>query len=143
MAAGEEDALRGRLRALLLELRDPASDAPLVTEVRDPAEHPELGGPHGGDLSFRLARGVFATGEATGPVVYEAAPQGEHLLEPDRPEMHASFAVAGPGVAAGVVLGVIQQTDIAPTLAALLGLDPPAQATGRLLGGVLASRGPR
>jgi arylsulfatase A-like enzyme len=53
--------------------------------------------------------------------------------------MHASFAMAGPGVARGVDLGVIRQIDIAPTLAALLGLEPPAQATGRVLEKALAA----
>jgi arylsulfatase A-like enzyme len=41
--------------------------------------------------------------------------------------------VAGPGAAAGVDLGVVRQVDIAPTLTALLGLDPPAQSRGVVL----------
>jgi phosphoglycerol transferase MdoB-like AlkP superfamily enzyme len=57
--------------------------------------------------------------------------------------MHASFALTGPGVAAGVDLGVIRQVDIAPTLAALLGLGPPAQSRGAVLEGARSpSRAP-
>jgi arylsulfatase A-like enzyme len=41
--------------------------------------------------------------------------------------------VAGPGVARGADLGSIRQVDIAPTLCALLGIDPPAQAVGSVL----------
>jgi hypothetical protein len=37
-----------------------------------------------------------------------------------------------------VDLGRIRQVDIAPTLAALLGLGPPAQAVGRVLEAALA-----
>ena len=40
------------------------------------------------------------------------------------------LAVAGPGVAAGVDLGVVRAIDVAPTLSALLGVDPPARARG-------------
>jgi arylsulfatase A-like enzyme len=54
--------------------------------------------------------------------------------------MHASFVVAGPGVAAGVDLGIVRQIDLAPTLAALLGLPPPAQARGVVLEQALRSR---
>jgi arylsulfatase A-like enzyme len=52
--------------------------------------------------------------------------------------MWAAFAVAGPGVASGADLGLIRQIDIAPTLCALLGIDPPARAAGRVLTGALA-----
>jgi hypothetical protein len=46
--------------------------------------------------------------------------------------------MAGPGVAAGVDLGVIEQVDIAPTLALLLGMDPLAHAVGKPLAAALA-----
>jgi arylsulfatase A-like enzyme len=52
--------------------------------------------------------------------------------------MWAAFAVAGPGVARGADLGLIRQIDIAPTLCALLGIDPPASAVGRVLTPALA-----
>ena len=59
-------------------------------------------------------------------------------MNSEKPAMHAHFVVAGPGVSAGVGLGVIRQIDIAPTLCALLGIDPPAQARGRVLAKALA-----
>ena len=73
-----------------------------------------------------------------GSVVEDVAPRGIHGLNPERAELQAGFVVAGPGVAAGVSLGPIRQIDVAPTLAALLGLDPPAQATGAVLTRALA-----
>ena len=48
--------------------------------------------------------------------------------------------IAGPGVAPGADLGVIQQIDIAPTLAALLGMDPLAHAEGKPLTAALANQ---
>jgi hypothetical protein len=40
--------------------------------------------------------------------------------------MHASFFIAGPGIAAGRNLGVIDMRQIAPTLASLLGVRLPS-----------------
>ena len=65
-------------------------------------------------------------------------PRGEHLMAPETPAMQAAFTVSGPGVARGVHLGTIHQVDIAPTLCALLGIDPPAQAQGHVLRPALA-----
>jgi predicted AlkP superfamily pyrophosphatase or phosphodiesterase len=48
---------------------------------------------------------------------------GGHGYDPRRPELHAFFLAAGPGIAAGGTLPVIRQTDIAPTIAGILGLD--------------------
>jgi len=112
-----------------------------VTEILDPrTSDPELalGGPQGADLYFNLSRGYYPSGDLSGELVSKARPSGEHLLDPRRREMHAAFAIAGPGVAVGADLGLIRQIDVAPTLCALLGIDPPAQATGRVLRKVLA-----
>ena len=127
----EEEAVRLEVGLMLRRLQHPGTGAPLVTAVLDRGRD---------DLDFRLARGVFPIGDLDGPAVEVGPPRGEHLFEPERPEMHAAFAVAGDGVVAGADLGVIDQRDIAPTLAALLGLEPPAHATGRVLTGVLARR---
>ena len=125
---------------MLRGLRDPKTGAALVAEVIDPGHsNLGLGGPHGGDVYFRLVPGAFPVGDLRGAIVYDAPPAGEHLLDPQRPDMHASFAMAGLGVARSVDLGVIRQVDIAPTLAALLGLEPPARATGTVLDKALST----
>ena len=139
VAPAEEDAVRAAVETMLSGLRDPNTGASPVADVIDPRRSEwGRGGPHGGDVYFRLAPGASPTGELQGAVVYDAPATGEHLLDPQRPDMHASFAVAGPGVATGIDLDVIRQIDIAPTLAALLGIEPPAQATGTVLEKVLA-----
>jgi hypothetical protein len=117
----EKKAVRLEVERMLRRLHHPATGAALVTAILDRGR---------GDPDFRLARGVFPIGDLDGPAVEVGPPRGEHLFDPERPEMHAAFAVAGAGVVAGARLGVIDQRDIAPTLAALLGLEPPAHATG-------------
>ena len=70
------------------------------------------------------------------------APRGEHFLDPEQPAMHAAFALAGPGVKEGADLGLIRQIDVAPTLCLLLGVEPPAQATGVILRSALGRSAP-
>lgn len=67
-------------------------------------------------------------GEVLGPVL----PGGTHGFLPENADMDASFVVAGPGVPRGRDLGRIDMRDVAPTLAALLGLPLP-HAEGRNL----------
>ncbi len=132
----QEDAVLTKLRAVLEGLRDPETRAPLVRRILDPRKEGDamgLGGPQGGDLYITLAPGYQPSAALRGEVVSQIAPRGDHMLDPERPEMQAAFTVSGPGVAAGAGLGVIHEVDIAPTLAALLGIDPPAQSVGKVL----------
>jgi predicted AlkP superfamily phosphohydrolase/phosphomutase len=136
----EEEGVRRQVRETLRALRDPEGRAPVLDVIEPrPGDQPGVGGPTGGDLYLSLApryRLSPATdGEAVGPVT----PTGEHLTNPERPGMWAAFSVAGAGVASGVDLGLIRQIDIAPTLCALIGIDPPAQATGTALHAGLAT----
>jgi predicted AlkP superfamily phosphohydrolase/phosphomutase len=143
VAPAEEAAVRRQARDALLRVRDPATGQAVVLAVLDPSaagrgDSPRAGGPHGGDLYLSLAPGYEASSSLRGAAVEAAPPGGDHFFDADRPEMHASFAMAGPGVARGADLGLIRQIDVAPTLCALLGIDPPAQATGRVIAPALA-----
>jgi predicted AlkP superfamily phosphohydrolase/phosphomutase len=131
----QEPSVLEELKAALGGLTDPDTGQPLVTAIYDPKDphEPALGGPHGGDLYVDLAPGYYSSATLRGPLVSDRPPTGEHLYGPERPSMKAAFSVAGPGVAAGVDLGELRQIDVAPTLAALLGIDPPAQSTGQVL----------
>jgi hypothetical protein len=104
-------------------------------EAREPA-------PGGGDLYLSVAPGVRLSAAARGAVLEPTRPRGDHLGDPERPALQGAFAIAGPGVRAGVDLGAIRQVDIAPTLAALLGIGPPRDAVGRVLEGALALSAP-
>lgn len=49
--------------------------------------------------------------------------KGNHGYDPNLPGLHGSFVAAGVGIKAGAKLGTINNTDIAPTIAALLGIQ--------------------
>lgn len=59
--------------------------------------------------------------------------QGGHGYDPRRPDMQGIFFALGRGVHAGTQLGEVSALDVAPTVAALLGIAPPREAEGRAL----------
>jgi predicted AlkP superfamily pyrophosphatase or phosphodiesterase len=77
-----------------------------------------------------LREGYRMGSEDEGPVVRSAEAYGTHGMLPDDHSMDASFFIAGPGIPPGRSLGRIDMRDIAPTLAARLGLSLP-EAEGR------------
>jgi len=72
---------------------------------------------------------------------------GQHGYLPDTIDarlnvnMRPPLLLCGPGVKAGATVGGARAIDVAPTLAHLLGIEPPAQADGRVLAGALAPNG--
>jgi predicted AlkP superfamily pyrophosphatase or phosphodiesterase len=56
--------------------------------------------------------------------------QGIHGYAPELPDMGGSFFALGHGVGTGVRLPVVRMIDVAPTVAALLGIAPPRDAEG-------------
>jgi predicted AlkP superfamily phosphohydrolase/phosphomutase len=140
VAPAEEEDVRHRVAAALRGATDPATGRSLgvtVTDVRVPA--PGLGGPHAGDLFVEVAApGIAISSRLTGEGIEARRAEGTHFQDPASRRLLGSFLIAGPGVAAGADLGIIQQVDIAPTLAALLGMDPPAHAVGTALAAALA-----
>ena len=64
----------------------------------------------------------------TGPLVRESK-GGAHdafSTRTVRPDMHSSFFITGPGIAAGRNLGIIDMRQLAPTLAGELKVALPA-----------------
>ncbi len=57
---------------------------------------------------------------------------GTHGYLPTEPQMRATFLISGPAINRGATLGVVDMRDIAPTLAARLGVELP-KADGRNL----------
>ncbi len=132
-------ALAQVLRRTLQGLKDPLTGRPVILEVfaapdraRTPADRP------GADFFLSVAPGYGVSAATQGEVLQDVPPRGDHFLDPERPAMHASFAIAGPGVARVPDLGLIQIVDVVPTLCALLGIEPPAHAEGTVLEKVLA-----
>jgi len=58
-------------------------------------------------------------------VTARASVGGTHGYLPDQPDMLAACVVWGPAIKPGVDLGKIDMTQVAPTIAALLGIDLP------------------
>ncbi|WP_407319782.1 alkaline phosphatase family protein [Isoptericola halotolerans] len=56
-----------------------------------------------------------------------------------RAELQVAFALAGAGIAPGRAPSDPRHVDVAPTVAALLGISPPAGAEGRVLAEALAA----
>jgi predicted AlkP superfamily pyrophosphatase or phosphodiesterase len=81
---------------------------------------------------FKL--GYYAGDEESGDLVTAIdGPHGGHGFSPEYPEMRASFFVAGPGIARGRDVGVIDMRQIAPTVAAILGVRLSG-AKGKVVG---------
>jgi hypothetical protein len=135
----DEDGVARRVREALLKVRG-RDGQPVVLDVIDARHGGEfgLGGAHGGDLYLSLAPGYLLSPALDGPLVEDAAPRGQHLLDQQRPGMTSLLLLAGPGIAVGADLGTPSAIDVAPTLAHVLGLDPPAQSAGRVLEAALA-----
>jgi hypothetical protein len=61
-----------------------------------------------------------------------ARPAHTHGYLPDHPSMFTALVLSGAGIAPGRTLGHVGNVDVAPTIAALLGVDLP-RSTGRVL----------
>jgi arylsulfatase A-like enzyme len=59
--------------------------------------------------------------------------QGAHGYPPSHPDMGAIFFALGRGIPPGTELGEVRSIDVAPTVAALLGIDPPQSSEGKAL----------
>jgi len=125
LARPDDAALKARVAALLDRLKaDPQLG---IAEVYGADELARRGGFPG--ASFGLSYRLDTTGPAARPIAQQlvspARQKGTHGHSTAYPELRSTFIVAGPGVARGRDLGVIDMRVIAPTLAALLGVPLP------------------
>lgn len=67
-----------------------------------------------------------------------AETKGTHGYDPNQPGMHATFVACGAGIKPGAQLGVISNTSVAPTMAALLGLK--TEGMGKVLSDILVKK---
>ena len=99
--------------------KDPANG---IQRVLDSKEIDRLHGFPGADFVVALRPGYSFGARVTGPLVTDSALRGMHGYLPDVADMDSTFLLAGPGVPAGRSLGEIDMRDIAPTLAAIVGV---------------------
>ena len=127
--------LVGRVREILLALRD--GERQVVKAVYDvDTDGPALGigGVVGGDIYVELIPGYdFDPRIAPGAVVSEAQPYGTHGTNPEQAAVRTLMVFNGPGIRAGQKLASVHIIDFAPSLARLLDLPRPKDATGRAL----------
>lgn len=142
-------ALRSEVLAAMRDLKDPETGEHVVAFALTREDAPMVGlwGEYIGDVVYCYAGGyrwsgpeVLRMGE--GRLVFPCG-GGNHgpmipTYETETTSVMGTLALAGPGVRAGARLPVAEQfkvctTDLAPTLAYLLGIEPPAQSEGRLL----------
>ena len=127
--------LIGRTREILLALRD--GEQPVVKSVYDvETDGPAMGigSEVGGDIYVELAPGYdFDPRIAPGALISEAQPYGTHGTHPEQAAMRTLMIFNGPGIRAGQKLANVHIIDFAPTLAWLLALPKPKDATGRVL----------
>jgi predicted AlkP superfamily pyrophosphatase or phosphodiesterase len=75
------------------------------------------------DLVLMTNPGYSFAEQVTGEAVASAGGlKGSHGHDPGPPYMHATFVAAGTGIKPGVQLDLIQNVDVAPTIARLMGL---------------------
>jgi predicted AlkP superfamily pyrophosphatase or phosphodiesterase len=118
--ASAVERLRERFAAL------PGVDVLGADRFRDVGLPPPAPDSPQGDLVLAADDGVFFTGHPT-PEAAAAAPvyRAAHGHSPALPRLAAAFAMAGPGIRAGVTVDEVSMLDLAPTAAHLLGIDLP------------------
>lgn len=94
------------------------------------------------DMILAAKDGYAITGSAAGDafVVPNRSTTGAHGYLSTEPKMNAIFVAAGSGIRHGIQLGPIDNVDVAPTVARLLGVRLD-QASGRILTEVLDDDG--
>lgn len=107
-------ALEGALQGI--------SDTGAVAEVLDRTRLEALGADPKADLTLDAAPGFCFSDRWEGSVIEPGRDRGAHGHLPDIPGLEASFIAVGPGITAGNNVGRISLTQIAPTLARILGL---------------------
>lgn len=116
-----------------------------IAAILTPDEFAKYGLPHPKDdshmadliLVAKDGYGINATATGDEAVIVSETTLGTHGFLSSNPRMNATFIAAGAGVQAGVTLDAMENIDVAPTIARLLGVELPG-ATGKVLGELLA-----
>lgn len=111
----EAEVWRGSELPASLRLRHPRRTGDLVLIAAPPRAFVLPGGPLSG-LASLLGR-----------------KRGMHGYRPELPEMGGILYALGRGVPSGQRIGAVRAIDVAPTVARLLGIQPPREAEGRPL----------
>jgi predicted AlkP superfamily pyrophosphatase or phosphodiesterase len=122
--------VKQKVRTLLEKLAAQPENG--IEDILDKSQIALLGGVPEASYVVTLRKGYAPGTNLSGPLV-TAIPghHGTHGYNPQTtPEMRASFLIAGPDIAHGKDLGIIDMRSIAPTLANLLGISLPDAKEG-------------
>jgi predicted AlkP superfamily pyrophosphatase or phosphodiesterase len=101
-----------------------------------PGDHPGMA-----DLILVARDGYAVSGDATGDVLVVPAEvtTGAHGYLSTEPKMNALFVASGAGIVPGARLEAVENVDVTPTAARLLGVPAPG-VSGRVLAEILTER---
>lgn len=124
----EDDEAREKLDAVVRALAsDPESG---ILEVADKEQAKRRGGFPLAEYVLVAKKGYEIRDDVSGPYCTEMLHQkAQHGYSEEYEEMRASFMLTGAGVVPGSDLGALNLIDVAPTLAAIMGVSLP-QAEG-------------
>lgn len=132
----QDTALVAREAAMVLLARRDERGEPFLLAALEPGQRTadgEVPGREAGDLYLMAAPGVSLGTGAVG-AVGDVGTGGQHTASLDVVELDALFVVGGPSVPRrGRLETRIDNRDVAPTLARLVGVPAPAQATGKAI----------
>jgi predicted AlkP superfamily pyrophosphatase or phosphodiesterase len=125
----DDAALRARVFGILKDIH--ADQAKGVRQIWDRAGLDQLGAHPEAAFGLDVVDG-FYTSSGHDALVKPTTSKGGHGFDPSRPELRASLVISGPAVSRRGSLGVVRMTQIAPTLAGILGVGLSPQADGGL-----------
>ena len=127
----------GRERSAQERAREVLAAAPGVAEVLGPDTFADLGLPQPaddstqGDLVLHAAEGWYFSSDPTREGAAAAVSyRGTHGHRAADPRLHAALLAAGPSIVENARTGVLDQLDVAPTVAAILGVKLASAARG-------------
>ena len=121
---------RQKVKAMLDKLADDPANG--IDRILTGTEAEERGAFPGAAFLVLLRVGFYTGAALSGPMLTPTSGHGTHGYSPDASEMRSSFFAMGPGIAHGRDLGQIDMREIAPTVAAVLGVSLPS-AEGKSL----------
>ena len=98
--------------------------------MADPQQNPQMA-----DLVLSAKSGYSFSDSLTGDLIVTPKSddlKGSHGYDPNESDLHGTFVAWGAGIRPAMKMGTINNTDVAPTVAALLGLKMP-DADGKVL----------
>jgi hypothetical protein len=93
--------------------------------ILDRAELDKMGADSSALFALSASPGLVFSGSMAGSDIFLTTKGGHHGYDPDLPEMYTGFVAAGAGVRQGGKTTELSETDIAPLIAALLGISFP------------------